>query len=103
MFHHAFIALFQFTHRLDLIYYHLSLHSRQVEPTATDSSQDELDFDEEEDDDELGIVPKGTAATFGQPLKRKDGSWDTGTASKRLKLKDPDISDAFGSASAPGS
>ena len=63
-----------------------------------------MDFDEEEgDDDELGIAPRGTAATFGQPLKRKDGGWDTGTASKRLKLKDPDISDAVGSVSAPGS
>jgi hypothetical protein len=78
------------------------MHSRQVEPTATDSSQDELDLDGEEEDDELGIVPKKTAPPSGQPLKRKDGGWAIGTASKRLKLKAPDISDGVGSISAPG-
>ena len=78
------------------------MHSRQVEPTATDSSQDELDLDGDEEDDELGIVPKKTAPPSGQPLKRKDGGWDIGTASKRLKLKEPDISDGVGSISAPG-
>ena len=78
------------------------MHSRQVEPTATDSSQDELDFDGEEEDDELGIIPKKTAVTSGQPLKRKDGGWDIGTVSKRLKLKEQDISDGVGSISAPG-
>jgi hypothetical protein len=60
-----------------------------------------LDFDGEEDD-ELSIVPKETAATSGQPLKRKDGGWDIGTAPKRLKLKEPDINDRLGSVSAPG-
>jgi hypothetical protein len=78
------------------------MYSRQVEPIATDSSQDELDLDGEEEDDELSIIPKKTSVTSGQPLKRKDGGWDIGTASKRLKLKAPDISDGVGSISAPG-
>ncbi|KIM43424.1 hypothetical protein M413DRAFT_380958 [Hebeloma cylindrosporum] len=57
----------------------------QESAPTTDSSQDELDQEE----DELGIFPKETAVmTSGQALKRKDGGWDIGTAPKRFKFKD---------------